>query len=359
MKPEDFSRMFAHSKAEGIKSKQNYPLHLALFAFTFLTCMIAGAQWAYKDFTDVLNWHYGLTYASLIIFFLSAHEFGHYFAARYHKVDATLPYYIPFPIPLFVNFGTFGAVIKTRAPILSRTALFDIGAAGPIAGFIVCIFYLIYGFATLPPIDFLYNIHPEYLKLYGGAIPETSLHFGDTLLYWLLADIFANPNGFLPPMNEIYHYPFLNVGWFGLFVTCLNLLPIGQLDGGHIVYAMFGEKHSKIARIAWKILLVIGLFSLLPVIYDLLKFNYPNGIYIFLQELLLPPLEWVKANLPIVFGLWQGWLVWAVITRFFIKLDHAPVPYSEPISKGREVIGWACFGILLLCFSYNGIYFVE
>lgn len=342
------------------KAKSPIILHIGLFAFTFITCMIAGTQWAFKDFTDILNWHYGLTYAVLILTFLSAHEFGHYFAAKYHGVDASLPYYIPFPIPFAINFGTLGAVIKTRTLIPSRKALFDIGAAGPIAGFIVSVGFLIYGLMTLPPIDFLYQIHPEYLTLYGGEIPQKSLFFGDTLLYWLLAKVFANPNGFLPPMNEIYHYPFLNVGWFGLFVTTLNMIPIGQLDGGHITYAMFGRRtHSLIARTFWAILIILGTFSVLNVLNEALKVPSPNILIIAFQDALLPILRYIDQTMPFVFKSWGGWLVWAIITKFFVKLDHPPVLDESDIGKGRKIIGWITLLILFLSFSYNGIYFIE
>lgn len=334
-------------------------IHIGLFLATFVTCMIAGAQWAFKDFTDVLNWHYGTEYAILILTFLTAHEFGHYFASRYHKVDATLPYYIPFPFPIAINFGTFGALIKTRTPIPSRKALFDIGAAGPIAGFIVALGFLIYGLMTLPPIDFLYNIHPEYLELYGGEIPKTSLHFGDTILYWILSNIFANPNGFLPPMNEIYHYPYLNVGWFGLFVTSLNMLPIGQLDGGHITYAMFGKKHIKIARTVWNILLVLGAVSIFALIYESLRIDSPNGLIIVLQNALLPIFEYVNSKAAFVFQTWFGWLIWALIAKFVIKLEHPPVEDNSDIGLTRKIIGWATLIILMLSFSFNGIYIIE
>lgn len=342
------------------KTKSSLIIHIGLFVATFITCSIAGTQWANVDFTEVLNWHYGITYAVLILTFLSAHEFGHYFAAKYYGVDATLPYYIPFPIPIAINFGTLGAVIKTRSPIPNSKALFDIGAAGPIAGFIVSLIFLIYGFATLPPIDFLYSIHPEYITLYGGEIPNKSLFFGDTILFWLLAKLFANPNGFLPPMNEIYHYPFLNVGWFGLFVTTLNMLPIGQLDGGHITYAMFGRtKHAKIARICWGILIILGIFSLFGALYEALKVDNPNKLIIWFQELLLPILSFIDTKIPFIFKSWLGWLVWALVTKFFVKLDHPPVLQEGDIGVARKTIGWITIIILLLSFSYNGIYFIE
>lgn len=229
------------------KKKNRYWLHITLFIATFITCMIAGAQWQMKDASDINNWHYGITYAILLLTFLSAHEFGHYFASRIHKVDATLPFYIPVPFPE-VLFGTFGAVIKTRSPMNSKKALFDIGVAGPIAGFIVCIIFLIIGFSSLPPQEYIYTIHPNYLA-HGGLIPLTGLHFGDNLLYMMFERIFSNPSVWIPPMNEMYHYPFLCVGWFGLFVTSLNLLPIGQLDGGHVIFTMFGFAQSRISRI--------------------------------------------------------------------------------------------------------------
>ncbi len=340
--------------------KSSIFIHIGLFVLTFITCMAAGTQWAYKDFTEVLHWHYGIEYAILILTFLTAHEFGHYFAARYHKVDATLPYYIPFPIPMAINFGTFGAVIKTRTPIPSRKALFDIGAAGPIAGFVVALGFLLYGLLTLPPIDYLYAIHPEYLTLYGGEIPKTSLHFGDTILYWVLANIFANPDGFLPPMNEIYHYPYLNVGWFGLFVTSLNLVPIGQLDGGHITYAMLGKFHKKVAYFAWIGMLIIGLSGLVKLFYDFLFYEqYEFFLFVMMQNLFVPIFLWIEHYIPILLQGWLGWLLWALIAKFFIKLEHPPVADLSDIGTARKAIGWFCILLFILSFSYNGIYFVE
>jgi membrane-associated protease RseP (regulator of RpoE activity) len=335
-------------------------LHSGLFILTFFTTCIAGALWANQDFTDLGNFYYGATYAVLILTFLTCHEFGHYIAARIHGVDATLPYYIPFPPSVyFPNFGTFGAVIKTKTPILSRKALFDIGAAGPIAGFIVCFIFLIIGLVTLPSKDFIYTLHPEYLTKFNGEIPNYGLHFGDTILYWLMAKLFANPEGWLPPMNEIYHYPFLNVGWFGLFVTSLNLLPLGQLDGGHIVYAMFGKFHSKIARVVFWVLFIIGFGSIFSTFYELLQIDDPNRIFLFVQKVFLPPLEWLKSQVPWYFECWGGWLFWAIIARIFIKLDHPPIEDNTELSSGRKALGWIAILIFILSFAWNGIFFVE
>ena len=343
------------------KKRISFPLlNLLLFGLSFITCMIAGTQWAYKDFTEVLNWHYGITYAILILSFLSAHEFGHYFAAKYHKVDATLPYYLPFPFTFTLNFGTFGAVIKTRTPIPNKTALFDIGVAGPLAGFFVAVSFLAYGLINLPGIDYIYLLHPEYITQFGGHIPTFGLHFGDTLVYSAMVSLFANPNGFLPPMNEIYHYPFLNVGWFGLFVTTLNMLPMGQLDGGHITYAMFGEKtHSKIAKFTFQFLLFVGILSLVGAFHDFLTL-IPVGddMYSFRQTF-LPAVDSIYKIYPPIFRGWSGWLVWAMIAKFFVKLKHPPILSTESLDVKRKILGWLALIILLLSFSFTGIFILE
>ncbi len=331
--------------------------HIILFVCTFLTVSIAGAAWSGIDYTNLNNIAFGFQYAVLLLLFLSAHEFGHYFASRIHKVDCTLPYYIPFPpFPGVPNFGTMGAVIKIRTPIPTRKALFDIGAAGPIAGLIVSIAFLIVGFATLPDISFLYKIHPEYKLL--TELPTTNLHFGDTILYQILQWAFSTKGAFVPPMNEMYHYPLLNVGWFGLFVTSLNLLPIGQLDGGHILYAMFGEKQFRIGKYFWWFILIVGSGSLLMTVQELLSFDTPNQMITILQNSILPAIEKVKQIFPMYYFGWGGWLFWALITKIFIKIPHPPIYDTNPIGKTRMFIGWIVIAFMLLIFSPNGIYFI-
>jgi membrane-associated protease RseP (regulator of RpoE activity) len=296
-------------------------LHLGLFIATFFTLTVAGVQWMYYDPFNLQNFHYGITYACTILSILGAHEFGHFFASRYHKVDATLPYFIPFPnLPGMLNFGTLGAVIKTRTPVPSRKAMFDIGVAGPIAGFIVSIASLVYGFLNLPGIDYLLRMHPEYLSNQPSTgIP---LVFGNTLLYDALRILLTNPTAeFVPPMSEMYHYPFLCAGWFGLFVTSMNLLPVGQLDGGHIAYAMFGEKHRLISRITFGLLLMIGLSGLLP----LLDIGWEFG--------------------------WTGWLLWALILFLVVKLDHPPIGDDTPLDQNRRLVGW--FAVFMLAVSFS------
>jgi membrane-associated protease RseP (regulator of RpoE activity) len=307
-------------------------LHAGLFLLTFLTTTLAGVQWLNKDPLELSNFPFGLPYSLLLLLMLSAHEFGHYVAARLHGVDATLPYYLPFPSFLFGIglFGTFGAVIRVRSAIPSRKALFDIGASGPIAGFVVTLIILIIGLRTLPPIDYLYGIHPEYAKL--AAIPQEGLTFGHTLLYDFLVKVCVPAGTFVPPMNEIYHYPFLCVGWFGMFVTAMNLLPIGQLDGGHITFAMFGDLSHRIGQATLILLVVLGTLGFLPLV-----------------------------GIPFSYG-WTGWLFWAIILVIFLRrsLLARPMPKDAScLSLSRFAIGWACGFVFIASFIPAALSFVN
>lgn len=339
--------------------RENYWKYILLFILTFLTCMMAGTQWANKDYLEVNNWEVGVTYAILILTFLSFHEFGHYFAARYHKVRTTLPYYIPFPVPIVLNFGTFGAIIRIKEPIPSRKALFDIGIAGPLAGYIVSVIFLIIGVLNLPTYNDIIAIHPEYLTQFGGGIPDVGLHFGDTLLYHLLIKILVPTGHFIPPMNEIYHFPFLNVGWFGLFVTTMNLLPIGQLDGGHILYSMFGRKvHSRVARITMWIMVIIGSIGSLNELYMFLKdSNFNSSLMLTIQSTIVTKLAVLYNHFPLLQEFWSGWLIWGLIGKFFIKLDHPAAMDETQISKNRMLLGWFAFFMLISSFSFNALFF--
>ena len=153
--------------------KKSILINILLFAATFITTTIAGTQWSGHYAGEIANWYHGLTYAVLILTFLTAHEMGHYIASRIHSVNATLPYFIPAPIPEML-FGTLGAVIKTKNTFPSRKALFDIGAAGPIAGFVVCIVFLVIGGMNMIMIGMSIRMNMETgmkrQKLYFGAI---------------------------------------------------------------------------------------------------------------------------------------------------------------------------------------------
>lgn len=350
----DFYKRFDDQTLEQTKPRQQrYALAIVFFLLTVISTLLAGTALSGKIPWEIENWQHGITYSVLIMLFLASHEFGHYVAARLHKVDASLPYFLPMPLVFLSPFGTFGAFIRTRSPILSRKALFDIGAAGPLAGFVVCVAILIAGLITLPPIDFLYSVHPEYRAL--SAIPENGMRFGDTLLLPVLTRLFAPENAFMPPMNEIYHYPFLCVGWFGMFVTALNMLPFGQLDGGHILYAMFGNRQRKIASFVWWLIVIFGLGGALGELRLIVQNNSPDTFYTAIQSALSPFLESIYRIAPWYFNVWSGWLFWAFIGRFLVKLPHPPVEDYEPLNKGRMALGWVAIAAFVLSFSYNGI----
>ena len=340
------------------KSPQRYWLHGLLFVLSFASTMLAGAQWAGlapSEYNEITNWGVGLTYALLIMTFLTAHEFGHYIAARIHGVDATLPFYIPMPLILF---GTMGAVIKTRSPIPNRRVLFDIGVAGPIAGFVVCLVILAIGFINVPPMESIYAIHPEYERT--GFIPTSGMYFGDMFLFSFFRDVFVGQGAWSPPMNEVYHYPFLCVGWFGLFVTALNLAPFGNLDGGHVVYALLGGKKQRlIARSLWWPLFSLGVLSMVGVLDAILREPSPNGFVIWLQNVIGTPLSAMVDLVPWLFTIGEGWLLWALLIRFFIKIDHPELGDDEPLSRNRKIVGWASMLILVLCMPVQLVYFVP
>jgi membrane-associated protease RseP (regulator of RpoE activity) len=228
-----------------------------------------------------------------------------------------------------VNFGTLGAVIRTRSKVPSNKVMFDIGVAGPIAGFIVCIIVLAIGFATLPGIEYLEQVHPGYPNLpHEPGMLEFA--FGRTLFFNWMQSLFTNPNGYMPPMTEVYHYPMLCAGWFGLFVTALNLLPVGQLDGGHLTYTLFGKRfHRTLGQLT-----ALGLFAI----------SLPASISGLLDD---PPAWLLSISIP---G-GDMWLFWAIITTVFIRFHHPPSEDESPVDLRRKIIGWVCIGIFILCFT--------
>ena len=302
------------------KKRFSYLTNIAFFLLTFFTTTLAGVAWANQDPYQLDNFTIGLTYSALILLVITTHEFGHYFAAKHHKISVTLPYYIPFPF-LFLNpFGTMGAVIKMKARTQSRKSLFDVGVAGPIAGWITSLIILVIGFLTLPPVSFLYTMHPEYAT---QGIATTGFSFGYNIIFWIFEKIFASsPNVFMPPMNEVYHYPFLCVGWFGLLITALNMMPIGQLDGGHISYAMFGKNHKYLAYTIFGLLLFFGLAGFLPLIGVTFELGSVN------------------------------WLIWVLLIFFLIKIKHPPICHDidTPLGNTRMLIGWFSYFIFVTSF---------
>ena len=375
-----------------------YWLHLLLFVLTLASTVYVGASWwanrllHYEAHDQTISLFFltlnqawlvdGLRYAIPLVGFLTVHEFGHYFAARYHDVRTSLPYYIPFP---FNGIGNFGAVISIRQRIPSTRSLFDIGVAGPLAGFVVALGALIYGFATLPPPEYLLDLPGhEALKAHirqHGTFPDVRptsgngmpvLIVGYTPLYWALSQVFAN----VPPMYEMYHYPVLFAGWLGLFFTALNLLPVGQLDGGHVLYALLGDAwHRRFAQAFVFVLLFSGGIGFMDGMRQSLQDVSPwlgRASWIILAAIyygylykifggtdrrtwagLVGLLSGVGAAMALGWtGLgWTGWLVWSLLIIFLVRVKHPPVLRPQRLTPGRRILGYLAIAIFILCFS--------
>lgn len=264
-------------------------LHLLLFILTFLSTLFVGAM---QTGVDLLKepWkiYKGVPFSLTLMIILLSHELSHYFTSKKHGVQATLPYFIPAPITII---GTFGAFIKMKSPIVSRKALIDIGASGPIAGFIISVIATLIGLSM-----------SEVVSL---AQAKSSLSLGDSILFSFLSRMVL---GVTPADYDILLNPVAFAGWIGFFVTSINLIPVGQLDGGHIAYALLGEKHFGLSFI---LILLMSLLGLL---------------------------------------LWEGWIVWAVLL-FILGLRHPPVIYWEiPLDRKRKFIGWLALVIFILTF---------
>jgi membrane-associated protease RseP (regulator of RpoE activity) len=232
------ARAVRASAARPFTWQTNAWLFLATVASTFLTWM--GMEHEPPSRDGVLH---ALQYTGALMAILLAHEFGHYVAARIHKVDASLPYFIP--LPFLSPFGTMGAVIRMRSVIPTRRALLDIGAAGPLAGLVLAIPLYAWGIA-----------HAQVVTASpGGDIVE----FGDSLLSRGLDHLFGPA---VPDGMYITTSPVLFAGWVGMFVTMINLLPVGQLDGGHVAFALFGPRQNKIAQWVHRSMLAFFFVSL-------------------------------------------------------------------------------------------------
>ena len=377
-------------------ARDRYWLHLLLFVATLGCATYAGGELAGRWilYTQAEGWLVyvfdGLRYAVSLLFFLTVHEFGHYFAAKHHNVGVTLPYYIPSPL-FFVpmNIGTFGAVIRIRDQVPSSTKLFDIGIAGPIAGFVASLIVLGLGIAWMPDLSYYLDLpgHNELKELIyrGLPLPERSptpgptIYVGQTPLFWLLGLAFPN----LPPLYEIYHFPVLFAGWLGLFFTALNLLPVGQLDGGHILYALVGRKwHGRLARGFVLLLLISASIGFVVEMGPLLQSYMRHGtlvtwillatiLFFFLNRLFNSDMSMIGISLISIVSLvvlaaragssvtqygYSGWFFWCILIVLFIKVDHPPVLYHEPLTRGRRWLGIASFIIFALCFSVRPIY---
>ncbi len=289
---------------------RQYLIHIGLFVLTVFSTLVAGALQKGIDIIarpDRIIEGYPFCISLLAI--LLTHELSHYFASRLNHTKATLPYFIPAPSII----GTFGAFIKMKSPIINRRALVDIGSSGPIAGFLVALVVTIYG---------LSNSQIVSLKDTGGG-----LILGDSILFSLLSKAIV---GTPPEGKDIMLNQVAFAGWIGFFVTSMNLLPIGQLDGGHVAYALFGPKrHKKLSVVLTVVLASAGILRIL--LYN--SSIDHTSLSVFKDYL------------------WEGWLVWAFLL-YMLGLSHPPVIYWEvPLSRGRLIMGWLSILIFILTFT--------
>jgi membrane-associated protease RseP (regulator of RpoE activity) len=274
-----------------------WTLPIGLFLLTVFTTLWAGAFQVYSGpVRGPLNfllenpetlWR-GIPFAGALLFILTTHELGHYLLSKIHRVPASLPLFIPGP-PHFI--GTFGAIIRIRGPIMNRRALFDIGVAGPLAGFIVAVAALVVGLNLSTIVD---------------RTATFGLQLGEPLLLQFMSWLVI---GSLPPQSDVVLHPIGFAAWFGLFVTSLNLFPIGQLDGGHVAYALWGARQKSMAFVFVPILVVLGFVG------------------------------------------WPGWFLWAFMASIW-GLGHPPVidPLT-PLGRGRTIVGWIALAVFVLTFA--------
>lgn len=381
-------------------------VHGGLFLVTLVTTTFAGAEltsgkfWLNMDgfvpperILNLEDLSIGLPYALCFLVFLSFHEFGHYFTARYHKVRASLPYYIPFfvPVPGVLNIGSFGAVIRLRQVPQTTRKYFDIGIAGPLAGFVISLILLGYGFTHLPDKEsYVLAAEPDYATYFGHVPSEEELmayikaeasdgdevqvmayHVGTSLLFEGMKAVLVEDESQLPSHFDLLHYPFLFVGYITLFFTALNLLPIGQLDGGHIIYGMFGRRTAGyVARLAVIGLLLCGGTGLIR-LRNLTGTDFMTmGIYvlflIYVMSVLLGKNRWKEILIASALVLMMQimikwtfpdlqpnmiWLIYTVLVVRVIKPDHPAALYEHRVNRPRQILGWVAIAIFVLCFT--------
>lgn len=280
-----------------MREKKDTPLwvHIALFLATLVTTTLAGAS-SYSSILSVIT--SGLPFSITIMAILLAHEMGHFLTARRFGMKATLPYFIPFPSLI----GTMGAVIKIKSPMRSNRALLLVGAMGPVTGFILSLIAVIAG---------IYFSEVRQLPAVTGdmAMPI----FGDSILFASITYIIHGP---IPPGHDMFLSPYAWAGWIGFLVTSLNLMPLGQLDGGHILYALIGRKQL---YAGWA----------------------------------------VFAGLVALSFVWPGWLVWVFITLVFLMVGHPAIRDTAKLSLSEKFLGWSCILIFIITFIPVPVQLIE
>jgi membrane-associated protease RseP (regulator of RpoE activity) len=279
----------------------NWPVHLGLLGLTVLTTLYVGAGMADGRPADDLWWplfHFwqGWPFSLSLLSILLAHELGHYFMGRRHRVPVSLPYFIPFPLPELLGniLGTLGAVITMKAPLTNRRAMLDIGAAGPLIGFVVAVPVLLLGLS-------LSQLQPI-------TTDSAYLLEGNSLAYLLLK--FVVFGRWLPGGGwDVFIHPVAFAGWAGLLVTSLNLIPAGQLDGGHVLYSLLGDQARLLTWPIILVLLAMGLF------------------------------------------LWPGWFLWAGIVFLFGQGHPGSLDRVTRLDGRRKVVAVAVLALLVLTFT--------
>jgi len=282
-----------------------WALHVLLLGLSLLTTTIVGVVLAQSfqsnralDLDQYVNvvpllvsrpWLLlaGLPYSLTLMTILLGHELGHYFACRYYGIDASLPYFLPSPLP---GIGTFGAFIRIRSPIYTRRALFDVGVAGPLAGFILLLPAMAIGLA--------------YSRVIPGIAERGDMIFSVPAIQRLM-ELLIFPGR---AAADISLHPVARAAWVGTLATALNLLPIGQLDGGHIVYSFTATKHKLLSRLFVAVLVPLGIFY------------------------------------------WRAWLVWAALL-FFFALRHPVIFDVTPLDRRRVALGILAAVIFLVTFT--------
>lgn len=294
----------AEPQTEPEPAQPPYRLALALFLLTVFSTLLVGTEFALAyandrapfvtgfSFYEALRHDPGLLllgvpFSFTLLGILLAHELGHYFACRYYGIRASYPYFIPAPTII----GTLGAFIRIRSPIVNRTALFDVGLAGPLVGFLF----------ALPALA----IAISGSKVLPAGQVEPLITFGNPPLFHLLTAVLRPGT----PADDIFLHPVGRAAWVGLFATALNLLPIGQLDGGHVVYALASERHRQVSMACSMLLLPLGMLF------------------------------------------WKGWLVWAILPLLLGLRHPRLLDRWEPLDRRRRL--WAILAVVvfLLCFT--------
>ena len=316
-------------------------VNVLLFLATVVTTILAGA-WQAKGseaFSSLGNVLAGVPFSAALLGILLAHEMGHYFTSRHYGVPASLPYFIPVPTLI----GTMGAVIRMRGVIRNRRVLFDIGIAGPLAGLVVAI-----------PATLLGLHHSQVIQAGSTA---GGIDLGDSLLFLaLVRGVF----GSLGEGQTVLLHPVAFAGWLGFFVTSLNLLPMGQLDGGHVTYGILGHRHRVVSRAVFLALVFWGVHEAFDGIHPLAWLWAFGFCWVAIRATFSPQrspfLKFLALFLAIA-GIVENlvpstsvWVVWAVV-MCFLRLDHPPTgDIAVPLDPRRKALGWIALILFLLTF---------